>query len=1169
MTSNIDDRKLCATKDAGQTDQNHGSARSADLEKILNSLGHVVADSQQKSDDTLKEIGERAQEIQTLAADANANVANDAADIFGALEDQMSELAAKVEQVPDSQGDADVDAVVDAGAGANVVVDAVAGDTALEVDEAENLPLDWDQSTADELAQIYAEIDAGFGTDLQADEGEVTPEQIAVDSEQMDPEHDENALDLEDEHDQKFGAVADAASAPVSPPDLSVDANEVDVEADVESDISELKISEPKISEPKADLMAPVAQGEEPSVEVIETSDYGLVGDSDGDEPVVGGGGGLEFRFAEIALRIEDMLGHDVENAALKSMESRFDHIEAKLNILIDHPENDTALHVLEAQMGELKEQFQLVETQISRIAMVEENLNELIDDVKNSTGEIKTVVAGMSGVIAGGLPAELGGSDRNDRLAELGDILENYISERRQNDEIAADAFSNLQLGLNDIADYLIANDAVLSGQVDNSENALVAQYADEPLPDFTDAPLTDVTDAPLTEFESGEASQPEVFVEPDVDLPTPHGAAQYDFAVQQNQEEIIDQYVNQNDGGLADQSAPDQGSSYDLALAAARSDENTISTESEISADASDADAQNNDDVVDAVKADGEIDVAATPGVGEGAIDNAAEEAVQVQPEITQASPVEPVEQFEVRQNNPMVEAAREAAARASSEGQNSNAPDHVDKAVKAGNFLATARQAALEAAARAETERVDAAEKKGKKKRGLFSFTRGGASPVLILATTMLTATTGGLIYSQIKDHPAIERVALNDTVSGVLEEIGKAADAKIVLNKSVLIGDVPHRRSGPADGFDVPVGIVVETPDVMPGFMELAEQKRRETLAEMSAALTSGKSTLDAGVALPKLPVINVSISADEVVARPTTGSGRNNGPTLALPPASVGPFSLRVAAAKGDAGSQFEVATRYAQGRGVKRDYSKAAKWYGRAAGQGHAIAQYRLAALYEKGQGVAKDSARANSWYRSAAEKGNVKAMHNLAVLYTGRNGSRPDYSTAAHWFMAAAEHGLADSQFNLGILYANGLGVKRDKIQSYKWFSLASARGDDEAAKRQIALKSAMSPGQIKSAEKLVKSWNDKPVKSTANNVHRAAALLKKSDNKISRNTAKLVAQAQGMLNKLGYGVGMADGQMGPITRNAISNFQKRSGMKVTGKVSPGLISRLSGLAG
>ena len=74
---------------------------------------------------------------------------------------------------------------------------------------------------------------------------------------------------------------------------------------------------------------------------------------------------------------------------------------------------------------------------------------------------------------------------------------------------------------------------------------------------------------------------------------------------------------------------------------------------------------------------------------------------------------------------------------------------------------------------------------------------------------------------------------------------------------------------------------------------------------------------------------------------------------------------------------------------------------------------------------------------------------------------------------------------------------------------------------------------------------------------------------LLKQSDRRLDPGKRKLIAQAQSMLGRLGYGAGSSDGQMGPKTRNAIRRFQKRSGMKVTGDVSAELITRLAGLAG
>ena len=81
---------------------------------------------------------------------------------------------------------------------------------------------------------------------------------------------------------------------------------------------------------------------------------------------------------------------------------------------------------------------------------------------------------------------------------------------------------------------------------------------------------------------------------------------------------------------------------------------------------------------------------------------------------------------------------------------------------------------------------------------------------------------------------------------------------------------------------------------------------------------------------------------------------------------------LGPLSLRHAAAKGDAKAQFEVAARYAEGKGIPRDFGQAATWYQRAAAQGLAPAQYRLGALYERGLGVSTDPARARGTQSAA-----------------------------------------------------------------------------------------------------------------------------------------------------------------------------------------------------
>jgi localization factor PodJL len=205
-------------------------------------------------------------------------------------------------------------------------------------------------------------------------------------------------------------------------------------------------------------------------------------------------------------------------------------------------------------------------------------------------------------------------------------------------------------------------------------------------------------------------------------------------------------------------------------------------------------------------------------------------------------------------------------------------------------------------------------------------------------------------------------------------------------------------------------------------------------------------------------------------------------------TAELPPALVGPLSLRMAAAKGDPSAAFEVATRLAEGRGIKQDFKLAMTWYQRSANKGLAVAQYRLGTLYERGLGTPVDVARARAWYKRAADQGNVKAMHNMAVLSTGNGQSAPDYAAAAKWFKDAAERGLSDSQFNLGVLNENGLGVTKDPRAAYVWFSIAARGGDAEAVRRRDLLLASLDASTLKSADDQVKAWRVRPTDARVN---------------------------------------------------------------------------------
>jgi localization factor PodJL len=224
-----------------------------------------------------------------------------------------------------------------------------------------------------------------------------------------------------------------------------------------------------------------------------------------------------------------------------------------------------------------------------------------------------------------------------------------------------------------------------------------------------------------------------------------------------------------------------------------------------------------------------------------------------------------------------------------------------------------------------------------------------------------------------------------------------------------------------------------------------------------------------------------PIISAPQSAD--VTGSIAAAPRAHGPAQTIPieqiPIAIGSAKLRDAAHNGDGSAAYEIAVRFAEGRGVATNLPEAARWFERAAQAGFAAAQFRLGSLYEKGQGVKKDLDKARENYLAAAAQGNAKAMHNLAVLYAeGGFTGKPDFTTAAKWFQKAAGYGIADSQYNLAVLYARGLTGSKNLIESYKWFSLAATQGDKEAAHKRDEVAAQLDAKELAAAKQTVKRW-------------------------------------------------------------------------------------------
>jgi len=273
---------------------------------------------------------------------------------------------------------------------------------------------------------------------------------------------------------------------------------------------------------------------------------------------------------------------------------------------------------------------------------------------------------------------------------------------------------------------------------------------------------------------------------------------------------------------------------------------------------------------------------------------------------------------------------------------------------------------------------------------------------------------------------------------------------------------------------------------------------------------------------------------------------------------------IGTPALRAAAEKGDPRAQFIMGSHHLE----RRDFSKAAEWFGKAARRGLAVAQYRLGTLYERGRGVKRDAKEALKWYEKAAKAGNVKAMHNLAVMLTNGQGGRTSYAEAARWFLAAARHGLRDSQYNLAVLYQRGLGVLKDEEEAYKWFGIAARIGDADAARLKDKLKAGLDKATVARLDKEISSWKPARAVKEANFivVDRPEWRSRKSAGTTAAATtgpgrilkgAERIRRIQELLNRLGYDVGPADGKMGNRTANAIRLFQLQAGLPVNGQPS------------
>ncbi len=217
------------------------------------------------------------------------------------------------------------------------------------------------------------------------------------------------------------------------------------------------------------------------------------------------------------------------------------------------------------------------------------------------------------------------------------------------------------------------------------------------------------------------------------------------------------------------------------------------------------------------------------------------------------------------------------------------------------------------------------------------------------------------------------------------------------------------------------------------------------------------------------------------------------------------------------AEKGDSKSQLELAARYRDGDGVKRDHGQALQWYRACADQGDAAGLENVGQMYLRGMGVDVNFDIAAAYFKASAAKGDAQAQFNLGNCYFSGQGVEQDYKQAIANWQRAAEQDHLDAKWRLAILHASGEGLPQDREkaeelckelvesdhvngalllgellaqkgnseEAVKWWSFASERGgnnaDDLLALQEWRFREPV-PGEMAFVEldHLFQGWNN-----------------------------------------------------------------------------------------
>jgi FOG: TPR repeat, SEL1 subfamily len=175
------------------------------------------------------------------------------------------------------------------------------------------------------------------------------------------------------------------------------------------------------------------------------------------------------------------------------------------------------------------------------------------------------------------------------------------------------------------------------------------------------------------------------------------------------------------------------------------------------------------------------------------------------------------------------------------------------------------------------------------------------------------------------------------------------------------------------------------------------------------------------------------------------------------------PANPEEVNYTIALARtGVANAQYDLGLMYKNGEGLKKNSSKAMKWFKLAGEQGRADALLNIGLMYANGEGVRKNPVEATKWYLLARDRGSEAANQQLILLATENtadkdNKKTPPKSKSADLAAPAqdahteetwkqfTEHNHVYSEYELGLAHENGTNREVNDEEAMKCYLSAA----------------------------------------------------------------------------------------------------------------------------